>query len=195
MPWGAVHSSLMPRKQAFDDLHISATYKRNLLGGDNILCHVGAKDGAQPYHAELEAVARSRRAIPDSAALRTRVVWTRNRSALSEVARPRQQWGQQVIRRVYEEMRRLKVVCNEVKMEWLPDQVYTELLRWAKSEASVATARVAAADAPCEQAQENVRNSIVMEQRQAKRGIPQGVGAYSKRSTQLCLETHPHPLR
>ena len=36
-------------------------------------------------------------------------------------------------------------------------------------------------DAPCEQARESVRNSIVAEQRQAKRVIPQGVGAYSKK--------------
>ena len=72
-------------------------------------------------------------------------------------------------------------MCNEVKMGWLLDQVYCELLRWAKSEARAATARDAAPDAPCRQARESVRNSIVAEQRQAKRAIPQGVGAYSKK--------------
>ena len=72
-------------------------------------------------------------------------------------------------------------MCNKIQMGWLPDHVYRELLRQAKSEARAATARDAAPDAPCEQARESVRNSIVAEQRQVKRVTPQGVGAYSKK--------------
>ena len=168
-----------------------------LLGGrdkvtTSFSATLGARSELSPYYAELEAVARALSAIPDSVALRTITVWTRNHSVLSAVTHPRQQSGQKVIRKIYDEVRRLKVMCNKVQMGWLPDHVYCELLRQAKSEARAATARDAAPDAPCEQARESVRNSIVAEQRQAKRVIPQGVG-FKKGRRSIAWKTHRAP--
>lgn len=160
---------------------IGGAFKGNDERTKTFSATLGPRTELSPYYAELEAVARALRVIPDSTALHTITVWTRNRTTLSAVTRPRQQSGQQVIRRIYEEVRRLKVMYNEVQMGWLQAQVYSDLLKQAKSKARAATTRDAGPEAPCVQARESVRCSIVMETRQAKREIPKEVGAYSKK--------------
>ncbi len=133
-----------------------------------------------PFYAELEAVVRGLKSLPDTTVSRTVTVWTSNRMVLSTIHHPGQQSGQHNTQKIRQEIQRLKVNNNKVILRWLPAGAKVDLMRRAKAEARSATEQNAIPDAPYDQARTTVKNSIISEQ-QIQREIPKGVGEYSKK--------------
>lgn len=73
-----------------------------------------------------------------------------------------------------------KVNNNEVVIRAVPAQANIDLMKRAKAKARSATQQNATPDAPHDQARTTVKNKIIMEQ-QRQRGIPKGVGEYSRK--------------
>ncbi len=136
--------------------------------------------GLSPFYAELEAVVRGLKSVPDITVSRTVMVWTSNRMVLSTIHHPGQQSGQHNTQKIRQEIQRLKLNNNEVILRWLPAGAKIDLMRRAKAEARSATEQNAIPDAPYDQARTTVKNNITPEQ-QIQREIPKGVGKYSKK--------------
>ena len=140
---------------------------------------LGTKDEQNPYTAELAAIAMALKGVPNSLQNQQIVILSRNKGALTAVARPRQQSGQQIIRQVYSQVQRLETCSNRVYMLWVPDHEGFTLGTQAKLEAQKATNNGRIPSTPRWQARSTTTRLAISKQRQG-RHLPAEVGHYSK---------------
>jgi hypothetical protein len=141
---------------------------------------LGPRDEQNAYTAELEAIALVLRCMPDGLRHRDVIIATRNRSALQEIAKPRQQSGQCTTREIYRHARRLEKGGNTIKMRWVSSTNGSFTLGVkAKAEARKATDSGCRATKPLYQAR-STRLRVLLAQRRQHMVLPESVGSYSK---------------
>jgi hypothetical protein len=105
---------------------------------------------------------------------------TNNKAAVLSLRRPRQQSGQEYIRRIYNLIRRLRKEGNTVTVIWTPAHDENKLMKIAKDRAQKATGPKAGPPT-----QRPGMKSTMLNNAQAKRGttrsLPEKVGKHSKR--------------
>ncbi|KAK7178264.1 reverse transcriptase [Paraphaeosphaeria sporulosa] len=108
------------------------------------------------------------------------MILTRNLAALQVVRQPRRQSGQHIIQRIYRTIQGLEMLENKVDLIWIMVKCSNALTDEAKKAAKKTTQE---GSTPCVrqlQAKSSVINTT-MAKAQAKRTLPDGTGAYSKR--------------
>lgn len=100
---------------------------------------LGKRTEQNPYTAELEAMAVALERIPTETRGRWISILSSNRSALAAISQPRQQSGQETIRRIYKRTQSLRKRGNAVNAIWIPAYADIMLKQQAKAEARKST--------------------------------------------------------
>src|SRR6201996_292139 len=140
---------------------------------------IGTRSQQNPYSGELSAMARALSLLPPLRFRRIALLIS-NKVVVLSLRRPRQQSGQEYIRRIYNFIRRLRKEGNTVTVIWTPAQDENKLKKIAKDRAQKATG--AKARPPT---QRPGMKSTMLNNARAKRGttrnLPEKVGRHSKR--------------
>ncbi|KDN61464.1 hypothetical protein CSUB01_11710 [Colletotrichum sublineola] len=141
---------------------------------------VGPRTEQNPYTAELMAIA----AVLESLLKRVRYlaiyVFSTNKAAVLAAGRPRQQSGQEEIRRINEAAKTLRSKGNKVTLFWLPAEVESDLKLKAKVAAKESTQQGRTPRKKPTRAYSTIlRNALRRVQKYCR--LPEGVGQFSKR--------------
>jgi ribonuclease HI len=140
---------------------------------------IGTRSQQNPYSGELAAMAQALRVLPQLRFRRIALL-TSNKAAVLSLRRPRQQSGQEHIRRIYDSIRRLRKEGNTVTITWTPKHDENRLKKIAKERAQKATGPKA--QSPI---QRPGMKSTMLNNARAKRGttrsLPEKVGIHSKK--------------
>jgi ribonuclease HI len=140
---------------------------------------LGTREEQNPYTAELAAIAMALESLPASVRHRHITIITRNQSALAAIRQPRQQSGQDIIRRIYELTRLHQQRGNTIDLQWVPAETEFALGTEAKVAAQRATTRGPSPDSQLRHAKSTAIRSAIDKQRQ-RRVLPEDVGKFSK---------------
>jgi ribonuclease HI len=99
---------------------------------------LGTRSEQNPYTAELAAIEKALKLLPESLKHRVIIVITNNKAAASAVSQPRQQSGQEAIHRIYNAVADLRNRGNMISISWILDKK-AELARAAKEAARQST--------------------------------------------------------
>ena len=108
------------------------------------------------------------------------VLLTRSKSAALTIRQPRQQSGQEQVRRFYETVRALRREGNTMRVVWLPSCEESELLKLAKEKAKAVTRQGATPQMQLP----NMRSTtlrIARAKRETTTALPENIGRHSKR--------------
>lgn len=94
----------------------------------------GTSEEQNPYSGELAAVGTALGTLPELRFCSV-MLTTRNKAEALALQKPRQQSGQQYIRRIYKSVRALRRYGNTVAVCWLPSSEEHELMKLAKEKA------------------------------------------------------------
>ena len=108
------------------------------------------------------------------------VLLTRCKSAALVIRQPRQQSGQEQVRRTYESIRALRQEGNTMRVGWLPSSKESELLTLAKEKAKAATQKGASPQAQLTKMKSTTLR-IARSIRNTTRCLPENVGKHTKR--------------
>jgi hypothetical protein len=140
---------------------------------------LGSRNEHNAYSGELTAMATALSRLP-TPRYREIVLLTRNKSAVLTIRKPRQQSGQEQVRRFYEITRKLRLEGNMLRVAWLPSCKEDNLLKLAKEKAKAATRQGATPQMQLP----NVRSTtlrVARAERGTTRSLPGNVGKHSKR--------------
>ena len=141
---------------------------------------LGLTEELNLYIAELGAIEMVLRCMPSGLCRRDMTVMTSSRSALEVIRRPRQQSGQQIIRQIYDHMKRLEDEGHSLRMLWVPaGEEDFALGPKAKAAARKATEGECRPDVPPHLARSTRIRLAITKQRQT-RTLPERVGKCSK---------------
>ncbi|KNB17502.1 hypothetical protein FOXG_15024 [Fusarium oxysporum f. sp. lycopersici 4287] len=140
---------------------------------------LGTTEEHNPYTAELAAIARGLKYLPEMK-YRVVVILTSNRSAAQAIGNPRQQSGQGHIREIYDAIEKLKGDMNRVRLIWLPSDSELKIQRIAKMSARHATEPYVTPRIGTSKAKTTILSRMRADLRR-KRKLPDGVGRHSRK--------------
>jgi hypothetical protein len=140
---------------------------------------LGIRTEQNPYSGELTAMAIALSRLP-RLRYRNIVLLTRCKSAALVIRQPRQQSGQEQVRRTYESIRALRREGNTMRVGWLPSSKESELLTLAKEKAKAATQQGASPQAQLTKMKSTTLR-IARSIRNTTRCLPENVGKHTKR--------------
>ncbi|KAJ0132729.1 putative phosphatase SPAC5H10.03 [Fusarium oxysporum f. sp. albedinis] len=140
---------------------------------------LGTTEEHNPYTAELTAIARGLKYLPEMK-YRVVVILTSNRSAAQAIGNPRQQSGQGHIREIYDAIEKLKGDMNRVRLIWLPSDSELKIQRIAKMSARHATEPYVTPRIGTSKAKTTILSRTRADLRR-ERKLPDGVGRHSRK--------------
>ncbi|EXL39262.1 hypothetical protein FOCG_18129 [Fusarium oxysporum f. sp. radicis-lycopersici 26381] len=140
---------------------------------------LGTTEEHNPYTAELAAIARGLKYLPEMK-YRVVVILTSNRSAAQAIGNPRQQSGQGHIREIYDAIEKLKGDMNRVRLIWLPSDSELKIQRIAKMSACHATEPYVTPRIGTSKAKTTILSRTRADLRR-ERKLPDGVGRHSRK--------------
>ncbi|KAJ0138245.1 hypothetical protein HZ326_18795 [Fusarium oxysporum f. sp. albedinis] len=140
---------------------------------------LGTTEEHNPYTAELAAIARGLKYLPEMK-YRVVVILTSNRSAAQAIGNPRQQSGQGHIREIYDAIEKLKGDMNRVRLIWLPSDSELEIQRIAKMSARHATEPYVTPRIGTSKAKTTILSRTRADLRR-ERKLPDGIGRHSRK--------------
>ncbi|KAG6997033.1 RNA-directed DNA polymerase from mobile element jockey [Fusarium oxysporum f. sp. conglutinans] len=140
---------------------------------------LGTTEEHNPYTAELAAIARGLKYLPEMK-YRVVVILTSNRSAAQAIGNPRQQSGQGHIREIYDAIEKLKGDMNRVRLIWLPSDSELKIQRIAKMSARHATEPYVTPRIGTSKAKTTILSRTRADLRR-ERKLPDGVGRHSRK--------------
>jgi hypothetical protein len=140
---------------------------------------LGTTEEHNPYTAELAAIARGLKYLPEMK-YRVVVILTSNRSAAQATGNPRQQSGQGHIREIYDAIEKLKGDMNRVRLIWLPSDSELKIQRIAKMSARHATEPYVTPRIGTSKAKTTILSRTRADLRR-ERKLPDGVGRHSRK--------------
>jgi ribonuclease HI/exonuclease III len=153
---------------------------------------LGTREEQNPYSGELAAIIHALSTLPK---LRCRniTLMTRNKAVVLTLRKPRQQSGQEYIKRIYESIRALKRDGNTITIIWLPPGEENELMKLAKEKAKAAT-RQGSIPQDKVPRMRSTTLGIARGKQGTTRGLPEKVGKYSKRIDKALPGKHTRQL-
>ena len=121
---------------------------------------LGARSEQNPYSGELAAMARALSSLP-KLRFQNVVLLTRNKAAVLTLKKPREQSGQEHLRRIYKCVRELRRDGNVMEILWSPVTEENELLTLAKGRAKEATRQEASPQTQIPRVQSTILNNTV----------------------------------
>ncbi|KZL86238.1 hypothetical protein CI238_13470 [Colletotrichum incanum] len=141
---------------------------------------VGPRTEQSPYTAELMAIAAVLESLSKRVLYLAIYVFSTNKAVVLAAGRPRQQSGQQEIRRINEAAKTLTSKGNKVTLFWLPAEVESDLKLKAKAAAKESTQQGRTPrKKPTRAYSTTLRNALWRVQKYCM--LPEGVGQFSKR--------------
>jgi ribonuclease HI len=140
---------------------------------------LGTTEEHNPYTAELAAIARGLKYLPEMK-YRVVVILTSNRSAAQAIGNPRQQSGQGHIREIYDAIEKLKGDMNRVRLIWLPSDSELKIQRIARMSARHATEPYVTPRIGTSKAKTTILSRTRADLRR-ERKLPDGVGRHSRK--------------
>ncbi|KAH7462749.1 hypothetical protein FOMA001_g18433 [Fusarium oxysporum f. sp. matthiolae] len=140
---------------------------------------LGTTEEHNPYTAELAAIARGLKYLPEMK-YRVVVILTSNRSAAQAIGNPHQQSGQGHIREIYDAIEKLKRDGNSVRLIWLPFDSELKIQRIAKMSARHATEPYVTPRRGTSKAKTTILSRTRANLRR-ERELPDGVGRHSRK--------------
>jgi ribonuclease HI len=140
---------------------------------------LGTTEEHNPYTAELAAIARGLKYLPEMT-YRVIMILTSNRSVAQAIGNPRQQSGQGHIREIYDAIEKLKRDGNRVRLIWLPFDSELEIQRIAKMSARHATEPYVTPRRGTSKAKTTILSRTRANLRR-ERELPDGVGRHSRK--------------
>jgi ribonuclease HI len=138
------------------------------------------KSEQNAFTAELAAMEKALKLLPEPVKHLAVVIITNNKAAVSAVGQPRQQSGQEVIRRIYEAVVDLRNRGNRISIAWVPSGDKSKLTRTAKKEARQSTEQNSTPSKKPFRALSAVLGTAKREQQSVEK-LPENVGKYSKK--------------
>jgi hypothetical protein len=141
---------------------------------------VGPRTEQNPYTAELMAIAEVLESLSKRVRYLAIYVFSTNKAAVLAAGRPRQQSGQQEIRRIYNAAKTLESEGNKVTIFWLPAEVESDL-KWAAKTAAKESTQLGKTPGkkPARAYSTTLRHALERIQKYSR--LPEGVGKFSKR--------------
>ncbi|KAH7459183.1 hypothetical protein FOMA001_g20218 [Fusarium oxysporum f. sp. matthiolae] len=140
---------------------------------------LGTTEEHNPYTAELAAIARGLKYLPEMK-YRIVVILTSNRSAAQAIGNPHQQSGQGHIREIYDAIEKLKADMNRLRLIWLPSDSELKIQRIAKMSARHATEPYVTPRIGTSKAKTTILSRTRADLRR-ERKLPDGVGKHSRK--------------
>ncbi|KZL85919.1 hypothetical protein CI238_13517, partial [Colletotrichum incanum] len=157
-------------------------------------CTVGLRTEQNPFTAELQAMATALESLSERIRHLVIYLFASSKAAVLAVSRPRQQSGQQEIRRIYEAISVLQNRGNRVSLFWLPAGVKSKLVKEAKAAAKESTQQgKTPRKKPARAFSTTLRNALQRVQ-ETNPGIPEWVGKFSKRVDSALPGKHTRQL-
>ncbi|RKL10780.1 hypothetical protein BFJ70_g16461 [Fusarium oxysporum] len=153
---------------------------------------LGTADEYNPYTAELAAIARGLRSLPEMK-YRVIVIVISNRSVAQAIGNPRHQLGQGHIREIYDAMEKLKGDGNRVRLICLPAGGELKTQKTAKMSTRQATEPYVTPRRGASKAKKTTLSLIRADLRK-ERKLPEGAGRHSRKVDSALPGKHTRQL-